>query len=258
MTKKRSKQDSFDDPFQNIMGADVPEDIASTNDLLAMFNGNIPEKTIRRIESVTGKSLVVRDDGGLQSGNVILSSVGITNIADLTEDELVNFGELLFQIDDAVQWWMGDWLNRIPKEWGQTIEAVAQRTGKAVNTLYDYQQVANLCSINVRSSGLTFSHHRVILYDAKPTEIYEWLHWIKIAENNGDRLSIAGLKRLIKGDTEPKALPVSNVVARLHTETQRWNALAEAVEAGKKADALTHAKELSAYLKEFIAALSAE
>jgi hypothetical protein len=196
-------------------------------------------------------AIVKREDGTLQAGNVLLSETGIANIGELTEAELSTLGELLFQLDSSIQWWIGDWLNRVPQAWGTTIEAVAERTGKETKTLYEYQQVSRKIKIAERSAKLSWSHHRTIVYSLAPSEQYtQWIEW---AENGQERRhSVRNLKTAI--DQALKAPPENpdfdDVTARWATESARINLIQKAIQAGDKKEAREQIRILRAWLAD--------
>lgn len=207
------------------------------------------EQELERVRS--GAAIVKRDDGTLQAGRVLLSETGIANINDLSDTELSSLGDLLFQLDSSIQWWIGDWLNRVPQAWGETIESVAERTGKEPKTLYEYQQVSRKIKIADRSAKLSWTHHRTIALSAAPSEQYtQWIRW---AENGNERRhSVRALKSAM--DQALKA-PSGNpdfdaVTGRWATESARINLIQEAIQEGDKKEAREQIRILRAWLAD--------
>ena len=160
-------------------------------------------------------------------------------------------GELLFQLDSSIQWWIGDWLNRVPQAWGATIEAVAERTGKETKTLYEYQQVSRKIKIAERSAKLSWSHHRTIVYSvALPEQYSQWIEW---AENGQDRRhSVRNLKVAIEQALKaPADQPTfDSVTTRWATEVARIELIQDAIQNGQKEEARGQIRVLRAWLAD--------
>lgn len=179
---------------------------------------------LSQIESeASGNAIVFAEDGqSLTYGKAQLSQTGIANIGELDESDLDSLGNLLFAVDDAVQWWIGDWLNRMPRAWGTTYEAVAERTGRDVATLYNYANVSRKIDFSLRNENLSFSHHMAVAMLAHQEQRY----WLELAEREG--LSVRKLREAIKKNDAPEdpldKLPVweQPAVRAFNTYRGKW------------------------------------
>ncbi len=195
-----SKRKNFGSSFREIEEDNV-SDPFDPNSEDSFATGSLGDENIfGQIASPAQSKLVIHKDGSMKCGAAELTKTGITNVSDLNEQDLEFFGNVVFQLDNAVQWWIGDWLNQVDLVWGRGIEQVAEETGRERSTLYDYKSVSKKVPFSVRTEELSYNHHRVIAYDADPQDEAEWLYWINLALHgeDGKRWSVARLKREIK------------------------------------------------------------
>lgn len=77
---------------------------------------------------------------------------------DLSYEEWETVGFELFRIEEAWQWWVGDWINYGEKKYGETYKAAIEVTGKSESTL---KTVASVCRKfeTCRRRHVSFSHH---------------------------------------------------------------------------------------------------
>jgi hypothetical protein len=142
--------------------------------------------------------LVVADDGVLAIGGYSLTSVGLRIDGDVTYDDWETVGALLLRLEGAIQLLIGDWLVQAERQWGQTYEAIAEQTGYAVKSLYQYKWVAENVPFSMRIENLTFTHYTVVAGiddDARKMALLE-----KAAEEGWS------VKRL-RDELNPPALP---------------------------------------------------
>lgn len=193
------------------------------------------ENIFGQIASPAQSKIVIHKDGTMKCGAADLTKTGIANLEQLNEQDLEFFGNVVFQLDNAVQWWIGDWLNQVDLVWGRGIEQVAEETGRERSTLYDYKSVSKKVPFSVRTEELSYNHHRVIAFDADPQDEAEWLYWINLAleGEDGKRWSVARLKREIKHqltENNPKGAdwyrPVEMLIEK-YTK-KRWRKLSTA------------------------------
>ena len=78
---------------------------------------------------------------------------------NLSYDQWDRIGRQLQLADIAVQWWIGDWLLYGEHKWGDKYTQAIQVTGRAEQTLINYQNVARSIESNRRRLELGFSIH---------------------------------------------------------------------------------------------------
>lgn len=196
-----SKRKNFGSAFRDDLTEDAVSDPFEVDSAEGSGEGTLGDENIfGQIASPAQSKLVIHKDGTMKCGAAELTKTGITNVGDLGEQDLRYFGDVVFQLDNAVQWWIGDWLNRVEIVWGESYEQIAENTGREISTLYDYKSVAKKVPFSVRTEELSYNHHRVIAYDADPQNEAEWLYWINLAleGEDGRRWSVARLKREIR------------------------------------------------------------
>lgn len=144
------------------------------------------------------KGLVATSEGLIQYKNFELTPTGFVMPEDATSDSFDELGQILFRLEGAIQWLIGDWLAYSEAyQWGD-IPALAEQFGREVNTLYDYKKVCSQLKFGVRTPNLSFSHHRLVMYLPSDEQIY----WLTQAEANN--WSVATLRAAIKADSQPE------------------------------------------------------
>lgn len=113
-------------------------------------------------------------------------------------DAWIEAGKSLRELDAAVHWWIGDWLNFGQKAYGVTYEEAIQQTGFAYQTLADDKWIASRVGFSLRKENLTWGHHRIVA--SLPAAQQERL--LNLAEEK--QLTIDQLRAEVK---EAKALP---------------------------------------------------
>src|SRR5438067_9908258 len=92
-----------------------------------------------------------------------LHEKGLTPLGIPTFEEWVYCGRFLQEAEQAVQFWIGDWLLFGEKTYGKTNYAEAiQQTGLEYQTLRDYKWVASAVPVAMRNEKLSFHHHREV------------------------------------------------------------------------------------------------
>jgi len=77
----------------------------------------------------------------------------------LTFDEWDDLGLLVREVEGAVQWWLGDWLNYGQRTYGETYKKARTLTGYDVQTLKNYAWVAKRFTPSLRKDDLPFTHY---------------------------------------------------------------------------------------------------
>ncbi len=107
--------------------------------------------------------LVQHSDGSLAYGGFTLTSTGIALQGDVTAQDWQTIGELIFRVNRAIQWLIGDWIvYGEDYQWGQTYEQLAEQTGYTVETLRQYAYVSRHVQLSIRIDNLSFAHHQVV------------------------------------------------------------------------------------------------
>lgn len=88
-------------------------------------------------------------------------------------------GVVLGQMEKAVQWWIGDWLNFGEQAYGEKYSQALEETGLSYSALSHYAWVA--ARVCTRVQTLSWSHHRAVA-GLEPDEQREWLE--KAGEQN--------------------------------------------------------------------------
>ena len=102
-------------------------------------------------------ALVLRDGAPLQQGPFTLSQTGLTARGTPSFAEWEKCGAVLQQIEGAVQWWVGDWLNFGQHAYGEKYSQVLDATHWKYQTLANFAYVAQHIDISRRRENVTFS-----------------------------------------------------------------------------------------------------
>lgn len=122
---------------------------------------------------------------------VTVSSTALVCPQQLTIDEWRSLGRTLRQLEESIQWWLGDWWHYGFHRYGERKTAVTAKTfarGKAFGTLMNYGWVAGKVETSRRREVLSFSHHAVVA----PLEPDEQERWLAVAVES--KLSVAKLE----------------------------------------------------------------
>ena len=103
-----------------------------------------------------------------------LSAIGWNLPANMTEEDWKNAGSFLVQVDQARQWWLGDWWNGC--SWGEGQSACAE-IGVDYQTAQNCGQVAKKFQISRRREKLSFSHHAEVCPIDDPAMQDKLLDW---------------------------------------------------------------------------------
>jgi len=128
------------------------------------------------------EGLVPKGDGSFEYKRFIITPVGIEFPSDTTNDEWLDVGHVLKQLDTAIQWVIGDWADYASRIWEIPYDLIANEYGYEVETLYTYAGVARAFPTSIRNRGVTFAHHRLVI-SLTEEERVNWLasaaqhHW---------------------------------------------------------------------------------
>lgn len=130
-----------------------------------------------------------------ETGELITQGIGFTKTS-LTIDPETKYerwesiGEQLNQIEGAIQWWIGDWLNFGESKYG---EMYAQAVDESqVRSWQNYKWVANAVETSRRLENVPWSHHQEVA-SLPPTEQEYWLE-----KTVKEKMSVSDLRHAIK------------------------------------------------------------
>jgi hypothetical protein len=130
---------------------------------------------------------------------------------DLSFEDWEETGRTLGDIDRAVQWWVGDWLNFGEAHYGEKYAQAMDVTGLDYSTLANYGWVAREVESSRRRESLSFSHHAEVAA-LDPAKQRSWL-----VEAEASKWSRNKLRQEVKDDKarnpqpkEPRVCPRCN------------------------------------------------
>jgi hypothetical protein len=113
------------------------------------------------------KSLFPVPDG------VLVTDTGATFPENMTKDEYVDFGRVLWKADQCLQWWLIDWMRFGLGKWGKKYKNIIELTP------YSYGYLANMISVDnrlaERHDGVGYAHHAAVA-SLSPQEQKQILH----------------------------------------------------------------------------------
>jgi N6-adenosine-specific RNA methylase IME4 len=137
---------------------------------IMLIGGFMSDKQLRIIDNETGEIVTQ----GMSS-----SATGLTLDPNTPYEQWENIGEQLNQIEGAIQWWIGDWLNFGERKYG---EMYAQAVSESeVSTWQNYKYTSNAVESARRRELLSWSHHREVA--SLPPDEQEY--WLEKAETEG-------------------------------------------------------------------------
>ena len=147
------------------------------------------------IDSDTGEVLVESEqDGGLvmRADGFEFTPTGLVVKGEPSFDVWQAVGQRLQQIEAAVQWWIGDWLNYGEAHWGETFAQAVEETAYTSGSLANMKWVAGRVDPDTRHEGLSYSHHVAVA----PLPHDEQGAWLDKAESEG--LNVQQLRNAIR------------------------------------------------------------
>ena len=135
-------------------------------------------------------------DAPLQLGHFRLDRTGLAVLGSPPYEEWEKCGAFLQQIEGAVQWWIGDWLNYGEHAYGEKYSQALNATGMELRTLQDYAYVASKVKTTDRSVVVGWTLHR-LLAPFSPTTQREWLAEV-VTGDDGVPWSLSRLRTAIR------------------------------------------------------------
>ena len=90
-----------------------------------------------------------------------LSTTNLSFKRDVSKEEWMDVFKALKQVEGCVQFWIGDCLAYRQQRWGM-YDDIAEETGMAMNTLREYKHISEAVKSDVRTSDLSFNHHKEV------------------------------------------------------------------------------------------------
>jgi len=152
------------------------------------------------------------------------------DLSKLTEEQWNSAGEILVKLDQARQWWLGDWWNAC--RWGDGKEA-CERIGVNYENARVCGHVSEQIQLLRRRNNLTFSHHREVCPiddEAMQDRLLDWAEAEKatvraLREKVQDYLSMADWSETEKArrfDVEAGKTVVANTTGNQDANLINW------------------------------------
>ena len=106
-----------------------------------------------------------------------LTRTSLEMAEDATEADYQQTIQALAQCNEALQWWVGDWLVQAGKKYAETYEGWVKGLGWKYMTLAQFKRVSEKIPFCRRLQNLTWAHHQEIAAIESPEEQEHWLAW---------------------------------------------------------------------------------
>lgn len=142
------------------------------------------------------------------------TKTGLFIEGDISYDDWIGYGEVLRQINGAIQWCLGDWLCYGEHKYGDTYTQALDATDYEYQSLANMHYVARHIPFYRRRENLSWSHHSVVA--SLPDEIQSAMLDTAI-ENN---LSVKDFREVVKqvgngGLPKPPEVPETERLANV-------------------------------------------
>lgn len=177
MSNKPSKDVSSVTNMLGTLSKDVVQSSKNeTVDAKALKKANeklaVTTERLETVEKQLESALVSQGDGSwLLFGEVRLTKLGLVEIPDkFSDDDRHVLGEIILGLQEATQFWMGDWANLYitdnmsNQERGVVYKNLAAKFEVNAETLMDFALVCRNLPFPLRQGNATFSHHREVAY----------------------------------------------------------------------------------------------
>lgn len=201
MTKAKYDPKKAADNFDSL-GDDAPEMVDSQSGWERQDTGiyGDPPKSKFPNTKTSANSIVLQDDGLYRFRRFRMTRTHLIAPEEINPEEFEAFGYFLRGMDNAVQFWIGDWANLYvgseanDQERGKLYKELADRFGMQVRTIQNYASVCRNLEVSLRRETVSFTHHREVseLPDTLKGQEEYFLNW---AESN--EASVADLKKHI-------------------------------------------------------------
>ena len=145
---------------------------------------------------------------------------------DIEDTTYTKIGQQLARMEEACQWWIGDWLIAGHK-WDRSEngrEHRCERAGIKYNTARRYAWVCERIKDVRRRTIPTFTHHEIVA-ELEPTEQDHWLHECEVrgwkTQELATRLSVAKDAKQI-ADEMPETKDEAPLLKPSETDSEGW------------------------------------
>jgi hypothetical protein len=152
------------------------------------------------------KALVIGSDKPVQFGNCTLTRTGLVVDGQLTFEDWQELGGILKNVNQSLQWLIGDWINYGADSWGKNYDEMSELTGLEKRSIYDIAYVCRSVHFSVRTE-LSFAHHKLV---ASFDNLKMQKQWLEYATE--DNLTVSQMRQAINaqrqlpGKTKPTPL----------------------------------------------------
>lgn len=192
---------------------------------------------LEEYQRIFGSALVILEDGTMQYGRFLFTVNAMDCPTDMTEAEWLDVGEKLFKIQNALNWYLGDWLaagwTAGDETWEGKYIALATRFRYKVSSVKSFASVCRKLPPLTRVKGLNFAHHRLVTrFDPDTRKMW--------------------LEKALAGDWSAKQLRLEIKKKRgKQTVSQTHNAIRKRMEHIRKwAEQMEDKSAVAAYLRE--------
>lgn len=134
--------------------------------------------------------IIDNETGELITQGMEFTKTSLTIDPATSYDSWESIGEQLNQIEGAIQWWIGDWLNFGERRYG---EMYAQAVDESqVRSWQNYKWVANAVETSNRLENVPWTHHMYVAALSSDEQVY----WLDRAEK--EKMSVSDLRHAIK------------------------------------------------------------
>lgn len=147
---------------------------------------------------------------------------------DATQDDYRTAIQALAQLNEGLQWWVGDWLVQAEKNYGSTYSGWVAGLGFNYQTLANWKTVSRLVTFSRRRENLTWQHHAEVAH-LHHHQQDKWLAWASTADylpphaHPDDKPTIKPtrlLRESIRAESELKQMP--SAVALPGDTIEQW------------------------------------
>lgn len=132
-----------------------------------------------------------------------LHESGLDPIGQPTFEQWLACGDFINKSQEAIHFWIGDWLNYGERTWGERYKDALERTKYDYQTLRNDKWIASRIPPERRKKELSFSHHQEVA-DLPSEEQEELLH--KAADEDMNRSDFRKLVESRKGENNTSKL----------------------------------------------------
>jgi len=182
--------------------------------------------------SESGGSQVTVTNNGLQLFGCSASSAGLEVPDDFTIEQFGQLGDLLFQLEDGIQLYIGDLLAAYERLGYGEISRIAEHYQRSSKTLSNWKYICSSVTTSLRkevlalnpSKPLSIGHYNLVA----SMDEGEQRHWLTRAAEN--EWAVATLQTSVRNtELKPKLSPWERAVSGLESITpRRWAQLPKA------------------------------